>query len=223
MPEQPSLRERKKAETRRTIAEVALRLFLERGFDAVTVADVAAAAAVSTKTVFNYFPTKEDLVLTDGDSLDAGLIQQIQQRAPNESVLDAVHTYTLALCQRMRSVPAERRQAFRTVLQNAPSVQAHWRERQRRHEAQLASVLATESRATPDDARPFVVAGVLSLLSRLAYYDVIGWPDGKRRSAAKTEEAIANAFALLGAGLSNYPGVSSRGTANKGKTSGSMK
>lgn len=209
MPEQ-GLRERKKAETRRNIAEVALRLFVERGFEAVTVADVASAANVSTKTVFNYFPTKEDLVLGDGESLDAGLIQQIEQRAPQQSVLDAVREYTLAVCQRMRNTPAERRQAFRTVLQNAPSVQAHWRERQRQHEAKLAAVLANEAGAENDDARPFVVAGVFSLLGRLAYYDVIGWPDGKRRGAAKTDAAIASTFDLLASGLKDYPTRASR-------------
>lgn len=202
---EPGLRERKKTETRRKVAEVALRLFVERGFDAVTVADVAAAAEVSTKTVFNYFPTKEDLVLGDGESLDAGLIQHIEQRAPKQTVLDAVREYTLALCQRMRNTPAERRQAFRAVLSSAPSVQAHWRERQRQHEAKLAAVLAAEAGAASDDARPFVVAGILSLVGRLAYYDVIGWPDGKRRGAAKTEAAIESTFDLLASGLRDYP------------------
>ena len=56
------LRERKKLRTRQLIAETAMRLFVERGFDAVPVAAVARAAEVSEATVFNYFPTKEDLV-----------------------------------------------------------------------------------------------------------------------------------------------------------------
>ena len=56
------LRERKKRQTREAIAQAAMALFVARGFDAVTVADVARAADVSEKTVFNYFPAKEDLV-----------------------------------------------------------------------------------------------------------------------------------------------------------------
>ncbi|GAB3891203.1 hypothetical protein GCM10027612_36670 [Microbispora bryophytorum subsp. camponoti] len=57
------LRERKKRQTRRRIAEVAVRLFVERGFDDVTMAEVAQAAEVSVNTVYNYFQAKEDLVL----------------------------------------------------------------------------------------------------------------------------------------------------------------
>ena len=59
---QPGLRERKKQQTRQLIAETARRLFGERGFERVTVAEIARAAEVSEQTVFNYFPTKEDLV-----------------------------------------------------------------------------------------------------------------------------------------------------------------
>src|SRR3954447_12339619 len=71
------LRERKKRQTRETIAHAAMSLFAAHGFDAVTVADVARAADVSEKTVFNYFPAKEDLVLHGGEERRAALIQAI--------------------------------------------------------------------------------------------------------------------------------------------------
>ena len=61
-PARPGLRERKKASTRLRISDIATGLFLERGFDEVTVAEVARAADVSVKTVFNYFGSKEDLI-----------------------------------------------------------------------------------------------------------------------------------------------------------------
>ena len=74
------LRERKKRQTREAIAQAAMALFVEHGFDAVTVADVARAADVSEKTVFNYFPAKEDLVLHGGEERRAALIEAIRTR-----------------------------------------------------------------------------------------------------------------------------------------------
>ena len=75
------LRERKKRQTREAIAQAAMALFVAHGFDAVTVADVARAADVSEKTVFNYFPAKEDLVLHGGEERRAALIEAIRTRA----------------------------------------------------------------------------------------------------------------------------------------------
>jgi AcrR family transcriptional regulator len=209
------LRERKKQRTRQAIGEAAFRLFEERGFENVTVAEVARAADVSEGTVFNYFPTKEDLVLGDAESLDEDFLRAISARAPGESVLDAVRTHTLATASRMREAPAATRLAFRTVLQGAPSVRARWRDGSRVQEEKLAALLASETSAETGDASPFVVAGVLGLLRRLAFYDVIGWPDGKRRSAAKSEEAIRRAFDLLGAGIAEY-GVRGRKRESRG-------
>ena len=67
------LRESKKLHTRQQIADEAMRLFVTRGFDHVTVAEIAAAAGVSQKTVFNYFPTKEDLVFDEVPRREAAL------------------------------------------------------------------------------------------------------------------------------------------------------
>ena len=76
------LRERKKLKTREEIAAAAMRLFGERGFDAVTVAEIARAAEVSEKTVFNYFPSKEDLIVHRGQEKTAALIEAIRELTP---------------------------------------------------------------------------------------------------------------------------------------------
>jgi AcrR family transcriptional regulator len=76
------LRERKKRETRDAIAAAALALFLERGYDAVTVVDVAVAANVSEKTVFNYFATKEDLVFANAEEKLFERAEAIRLREP---------------------------------------------------------------------------------------------------------------------------------------------
>src|SRR3954451_6546949 len=90
------LRERKKQRTRELIAESARRLFGERGFEAVTVAEIARAADVSAQTVFNYFPTKEDLVYWRLESFEDELLGTIRARAPGESVLTAFGRFVRA-------------------------------------------------------------------------------------------------------------------------------
>src|SRR5919108_5129533 len=89
------LRERKKQQTQLQIAETARRLFLERGFDAVTVAEVAREADVSEGTVFNYFPTKEDLFYSGMEVFEQRLIDAVRDRPAGESVLAAVRRIVL--------------------------------------------------------------------------------------------------------------------------------
>src|SRR6185295_7840208 len=101
------LRERKKRQTRESIAAAAMQLFQARGFDAVTVADVARAADVSEKTVFNYFPTKEDLVFGRGAERTAALIEEIRTRPPGTSVIDPFRDATMELIERVEREPIE--------------------------------------------------------------------------------------------------------------------
>ncbi len=202
--EQETLRERKKNETRRALGAVAMRLFAARGFDRVTVADIAAEANVSRKTVFNYFETKEDLLLSGRQEMNADLVRAIRERSPGQSILAAVHHHTLAVAERMRAVPAEQRAAFREVLQSAPTVQTRWRELLREHEEVLAQVIADECGAGDADVVPAVVASVLGVLGRLAFSDLTGWPGGRRRRHPEVVQAIDRAFELLGGGLARY-------------------
>ena len=90
------LRERKKAETRRRIAEAAHRLFGERGFQAVTVVEVARAAEVAEATLFNYFPTKEDLFYSGLEAFGARLVAAVRERPDGESALAAFRAELLA-------------------------------------------------------------------------------------------------------------------------------
>ena len=83
------LRERKKAQTRQLIADTAWRLFADRGFERVTVAEVAREAQVAVATVFNYFPTKEDLFFFRLEAFGADLVEAVAGRAPGEPALAA--------------------------------------------------------------------------------------------------------------------------------------
>src|SRR3954452_9035287 len=89
------LRERKKEQTRRLIADTARGLFAERGFDAVTVADVARAADVAEKTVFNYFPTKEDLFYSGMEAFEERLLDAVRDREPGQTALAAFRRFLL--------------------------------------------------------------------------------------------------------------------------------
>jgi AcrR family transcriptional regulator len=86
-----SLRESNKARTRQAISNVATRLFVERGFENVTVAEIAQAAHVSVKTVFNYFSTKEDLFFDRADDVRDAILEAVRERTDGISVLAALH------------------------------------------------------------------------------------------------------------------------------------
>jgi AcrR family transcriptional regulator len=115
------LRESKKLETRREIADTAMRLFVQRGFDHVTVAEVAAAARVSEKTVFNYFPTKEDLFFDELPERQAALIAAIRDRAPGQSIVAALRRLQVAECPRLCSAGFA---VFARIIEESPALQA---------------------------------------------------------------------------------------------------
>src|SRR5215207_6231491 len=89
------LRERKKQRTRQLIADTARRLFAERGFEAVTVAEIAREAEVAEKTVFNYFPSKEDLFYSRLEAFEEELLAAIREREPGETALAAFGRFVL--------------------------------------------------------------------------------------------------------------------------------
>jgi AcrR family transcriptional regulator len=121
------LRERKKQRTRELIAETARRLFGERGFESVTVAEIAREADVSTQTVFNYFPTKEDLVYWRLASFEEELLSTIRDRAPGETVLAAFGRFVRAPRGMLGDYDAEARErlaALTRVIVASPALLA---------------------------------------------------------------------------------------------------
>src|SRR3954451_17034148 len=101
------LRERKKRQTRDAIAAAAITLFRARGFEAVTVAEVAAAADVSEKTVFNYFPTKEDLVFWNSDDKLAERADAIRDRVPGLPLSRIFEAETMAFLDALEDGPVD--------------------------------------------------------------------------------------------------------------------
>src|SRR5436305_14087567 len=124
----PGLRERKKHRTRELIAETARELFTARGFDRVTVAEVARAAEVSEQTVFNYFPRKEDLVYFRLGSFEEELLATVREREPGESALVAFRRFLLAQRGMLGTVDPDAREhlaAQTRLINETPSRLAH--------------------------------------------------------------------------------------------------
>src|SRR5437588_7769414 len=90
------LRERKKQRTRETIARAAHELFAERGYHATTLPDIAEAADVSTRTIFSYFPSKEDILFSDFPLMEKALGQALAERPEGEEALETVRKFILA-------------------------------------------------------------------------------------------------------------------------------
>jgi len=144
------LRDLKKQQTRTAVADTALRLFMKRGFDHVTVAEVAEAAGVSEKTVFNYFPSKEDLFFDEVDEREAALVAAIRERRPDESILAALRRSQLAGCGRMCSAGFA---GFARVIEASPALRAKELEVMARFSRTLAETLEEELACDDVDAR----------------------------------------------------------------------
>lgn len=202
------LRERKKKQTRQVIAETALRLFNERGFDAVTVAQVAKAADVSEATVFNYFPTKESLFFGQMQTFEEALIQAVRERRGGEPVLAAFRRFidegTEHLANESTAVAIS--MAGR-IVGASPSLRAREREIVADATDALALLIAEESGSRPGDIEPWVVANALMGAHRAVVSHVRSEVLAGRRGpalAAESRSQIERVFATLERGLEHY-------------------
>ena len=155
------LRESKKLLMRQVIADEAMRLFATRGFDHVTVAEVAAAAGVSDKTVFNYFPTKEDLFFDEVPRREAALVEAISGREPGESILSALRRLQTGECGRLCTPGFA---TFARIIEESPALQAKELEVMARFVHVLTEALQQELQLDERDAR--IAAGLLVSVHR---------------------------------------------------------
>jgi AcrR family transcriptional regulator len=204
------LRERKKQQTRQLIAETARRLFAERGFARVTVAEIARAADVSEQTVFNYFPTKEDLVYWRLESFEHELLTTIRERKRGESVLAAFRRFVLAqrgLLGKHDAEARERLAALARMITDSPALLAREQQIFAGYTASLAALIVDERGADRDDVEPWVAANAIMGVHRaLVHYSRRRILAGARhpRLAAEVRAEAERAFALLEEGLGGY-------------------
>jgi AcrR family transcriptional regulator len=171
-------RERKKQRTREQIVERAMALFDERGFEHVTIAEIAAAADIAPRTFFSYFPSKEDVVFHDFDVMFDSIKQRIDERPEGESTMDALRAFVVGIVQQMdHQDPAE--QCRRRVISSSPSLQQHDRELVGRIEHVIADGLARDLGVEPGSLRARVVAAAAAagLTELESYFDKDNLPD----------------------------------------------
>ena len=169
MSTEPGLRERKKQRTRQLIAETAWRLFAERGFDEVSVAQIAREAEVSEATVFNYFRTKEDLVYHRMEAFEEELLSAIRERPEGESIVQAFGRFALQPRGFLTSDDADATDGMRAaarVITGSAALQARQRDIFDRFTTTLAALIAEERGMAVGDVEPWVMANGLIGLHR---------------------------------------------------------
>lgn len=193
------LRERNRERNRAELAEAALRLFTERGFDEVTVDDIAEAAGVSRRTFFRYFESKEDAVLPYEEERIDELREALARRPAHEPVLATIRRVTTAIGADLGPQGPARREALarmRIVTEN-PSVLARSLELQSRMAQELSALVAEHLGVDADTSlEAQVVAGAAIAAVRAAAQ--VWWASDGRRDFA---ELLSEAYDLLTTGV----------------------
>ncbi|MBV9424815.1 MAG: TetR family transcriptional regulator [Solirubrobacterales bacterium] len=204
------LRERKRRLTRQRISDVATTLFAVRGFDNVKVSEVAETVGVSEKTVYNYFPTKESMVLDQADESIERLAGALRHREPGESVTDAVlralqhdnETFDRVPDEVVAFVPL-----FAAMVASTPSLTAALIELRSRVAAIAAEELAARAEVDPRDPEPQAAGLALAGLGQIAFDARVRYIERGLRGAALRDAVnadIARAARLLETGLWSF-------------------
>jgi AcrR family transcriptional regulator len=165
------LRERKKRETRQRISDMATALFMERGFDTVTVSDIAAAADVSKVTVFNYFPRKEQMFFDRDEQALELLSSAVRGRPAGASIPSALRRLVLDLAGQRHPLSGLRdgTQRFHEVVAESVALQAAARELLERVERELIELIAEDVGAPPEAPEPRMLGALVLTTYRVAY------------------------------------------------------
>jgi AcrR family transcriptional regulator len=191
------LRERKKARTRASLREHALRLFRLQGYQATTVEQIAAAAEVSPSTFFRYFPTKEDLVLQD--DMDTRMIAAFEQQPPELGPIAAVRAATRQMLTSYSAADMDLLRETTRLTMTVPEIRARAMDEFARTITVVAEAVAKRAGRSPDDLAVRAVAGAIIGVIMSVTMPWQGWSEGA--SFEDTFGRIDEALGLLEAGL----------------------
>jgi AcrR family transcriptional regulator len=195
-PATEGLRERKKRLLRQQLSDTATEMFMARGFDAVRVTEIAEACGVSEKTVYNYFPTKEALILDRWDATMAALRTALAEpgSAPVEAALrilaGELGGLTSWLARQEDPVQAGRTVVrFGDMLRGTAALRAHQRDMADQLVAMAAEILAARAGLRPDDPEPQIAATALLGLWEVQFGRLRKYLDGSR-TPAQVHQAV---------------------------------
>jgi AcrR family transcriptional regulator len=170
------LRERRKQQTRQAISDIATRLFATRGYDEVTISQVADAAGVAKMTVTNYFPRKEDLVFDRAEPIIGHLAKVVAERQGGESMLAAIRRDYAESAARADVTLGLASPAFARMITSSPALASRGLEMLYQRELALAAAISADTGA--DDVTAQLTAAQLASVHRVLY------AEGMRRSLA---------------------------------------
>lgn len=149
------LREEKKLKIRASISLLATRLFIERGYEAVTTAEIAERAEVSVPTLFKYFPTKESLVFDEDAEREKFLVDTVKNRRKDQSILQALLEAGLRELDTIEKHHRKDTKAFMKLIRETPQLSLYAQQMWLRHEKALATTIQKESgkKLTPIEAQ----------------------------------------------------------------------
>jgi len=193
MSAQPGLRERKKQRTRETIARAARELFAERGYHATTLPDIAEAADVSTRTIFAYFPSKEDILFSDFVLMKQALAQALAERPEGEEALVTVREFMVS---RVAAGKSKLDEQIGRCIHDDDTLRSHLRARLAQLEEVIAPAIARDLGAPEADFRPQLVAASLT-----AAFNLLSERGRTLRTAEDVAAQIDPVIAFLRGGL----------------------
>jgi AcrR family transcriptional regulator len=202
------IRERRRQQTRGRIVDAAAELFAERGFDAVSVVEIAQRAGVVEKTVFNHFPVKEGLVFEADPPIRAALLDAVRRRPAGESVAAAAGSFVVAAVSQLGSpAAAEGVAEMARVLRGSRTLQVREKEILGMLADTLAEQITLETRAAAGELEPWLAAnavlGLYSALLDLARERVLAGASGPAL-VAELRTRGQRGLALLQFGLAGY-------------------
>jgi len=204
----PGARERRYQETRARIVDAAAELFAERGFDSVSVMEIAKRAGVVEKTVFNHFPVKEGLVFDADPPMRSALLDAVRRRPAGESVSAAAGSFVVAAMSRLGAPEAaDGVAAMAKVVRGSRTLQIREREILGALTDALAELIAEETGARSGDIEPWLAAhavlGLYASLLELARDRVLSGSDGPELTAELLRQG-QRGLSLLQFGLAGF-------------------